>query len=99
MSINCLSSVQCIINKKQGAAPLTEINLTSAINPMPYNPDAYFSAQSAIVRNSANNQVTSCSCKITASTVMQWAAVQLGTKYGRSPFIYAARTMETIGQQ
>ncbi len=68
MSINCLSSVQCIINKKKGAAPLTEINLTSAINPMPYNPDAYFSAQSAIVRNSANNQVTACSCTITNQT-------------------------------
>jgi hypothetical protein len=68
MSINCLSSVQLIINKKQGAAPLTQVVLSGEMNPMPYNPNAYFSAQSAIIRNSANNQVTACSCTITNQT-------------------------------
>ena len=64
MSINCLACIQSIINKKSAAGPLTQIVLTDAYNPAPHNPYAYFSAQSEIVRNSANNQITACSCTI-----------------------------------
>ena len=65
MSINCLASVQSIINKKSAAGPLTQIVLTDAYNPAPHNPYAYFSAQTAIVRTSANSAITACSCTIT----------------------------------
>ena len=67
MSINCLSTIQCIINKK-GAGPVTQISLNYAQNPMPSNPNAFFSAQSAIVHNSANSQITACDCTITNQT-------------------------------
>jgi len=67
MSINCLSTIQCIINKNR-AGPITQISLNYAQNPMPSNPNAFFSAQSAIVRNSANSAITACSCTITNQT-------------------------------
>lgn len=67
MSINLLSCIQSIANDSK-AGPITEINLTGEINPMPYNPTAFFIAQSAIVRNSANSQITACDCTITNQT-------------------------------
>ena len=67
MSINCLSTIQCIINKNR-AGPVTQISLNYAQNPMPSNPNVFFSAQSAIVRNSANNQITAFSCTVTNQT-------------------------------
>jgi len=68
MSINSISCIQSMANKNSKASPLTEIILTNPYNPGPHNPNAYFSAQSAIVRNSANNQITACSCTITNQT-------------------------------
>jgi len=67
MSINCLSSVQCIINKK-GSGPMTQISLTSVQNPQPYNPNGFFSAQSGVLNTSANGAITACSCTITNQT-------------------------------
>ena len=68
MSINCLACIQSIINKKSAAGPLTQIVLTDAYSPAPHNPYAYFSAQTAIVRTSANSAITACSCTITNQT-------------------------------
>ena len=68
MSINSMSCIQSIAIKNSKASPLTEIILTNPYNPGPHNPNAYFFAQSAIVRNSANNQITAFSCTITNQT-------------------------------
>ena len=68
MSINSMSCIQSIAIKNSKASPLTEIILTNPYNPGPHNPNAYFFAQSAIVRNSANNQITAYSCTITNQT-------------------------------
>lgn len=67
MSINCLSSVQCIINKKLGASlPPGVVLITSLNAPAPFNPFIYMTPTS--ITRSSNNIVIGCTCVVSNQT-------------------------------
>ena len=61
MSINCLSSVQCIINKKQGASlPPGVVVITSLNAPAVFSPFYYWNPTQTTL--SSNNVIIGCTC-------------------------------------
>jgi len=61
MSINCLSSLQCMINKNKGATlPPGVVLITSLNAPAVFSPFYYWTPISTT--RSANNQVIGCTC-------------------------------------
>ena len=67
MSINCLSSVQCIINKKQGASlPPGVVLITSLNSPGPFNP--FFNMTPTSTTRSSNNIIIGCTCVVSNQT-------------------------------
>jgi hypothetical protein len=67
MPINCLSSVQCIINKKQGASlPPGVVLITSLNAPGPFNP--FFNMTPTSTTRSSNNIIIGCTCVVSNQT-------------------------------
>jgi len=67
MSINCLSSLQCIINKKQGASlPPGVVLITSLNAPGPFNP--FFNMTPTSTTRSSNNIIIGCTCNVSNQT-------------------------------
>ena len=63
MSINCLSSVQCIINKKQGASlPPGVVVITSLNAPAVFSPFYYWDTSKMTTTLSANGIVIGATC-------------------------------------